>query len=99
MDDSVDFAVRKKEKLKEPQDFNVVMLNDNYTPMDFVVELLMLVFHKNAETAERIMMDVHKKGRGAAGTYALDIAQTKIVQVHALAEQNGFPLRCVLEPA
>jgi ATP-dependent Clp protease adaptor protein ClpS len=98
MEDSVDFAVRKKEKLKEPQDFNVVLLNDNYTPMDFVVELLMLVFHKDEKAAERIMMDVHKTGRGSAGIYALDIAQTKMVQVHALAEQNGFPLRCVLEP-
>jgi ATP-dependent Clp protease adaptor protein ClpS len=95
----LDFAVKRAEKLKGPEDFNVVILNDNYTSMDFVVDVLVLVFHKNENEAERIMMDVHRKGRGVVGTYTLDIALTKTAQVHSLAEQNNFPLRCVLEPS
>jgi ATP-dependent Clp protease adaptor protein ClpS len=96
---SVDFAVNKAEKLKKPEDINVVLLNDTYTSMDFVVDILVLIFHKNEAEAERIMMDVHRKGRGVAGAYSPDIARTKVSQVHSLAEQNGFPLRCVLEPS
>ncbi|MDR0409240.1 MAG: ATP-dependent Clp protease adaptor ClpS [Spirochaetaceae bacterium] len=95
---SVNFAVKRTEKLKEPEDMNVVLLNDNYTSMDFVVDILVLIFHKNETEAERIMMDIHRKGRGIAGTYTSDIARTKAAQVHSLAEQNDFPLRCVLEP-
>ncbi|MDR2658842.1 MAG: ATP-dependent Clp protease adaptor ClpS [Spirochaetaceae bacterium] len=96
---SVHFAVKKTEKLKKPEDVKIVLLNDNYTTMDFVVDVLVLIFHKNETEAERIMMDVHRKGRGVVGTYTHDIALTKASQVHTLAEQNGFPLRCVLEPA
>jgi ATP-dependent Clp protease adaptor protein ClpS len=93
-----DFAVKKKEKIKEPQDFKVVMLNDDFTSMDFVVDILVLVFHKNEGEANRIMLDIHNKGRGIAGIYALDIAETKVNQVTALAEQNDFPLQCIIEP-
>ncbi|MDR2343401.1 MAG: ATP-dependent Clp protease adaptor ClpS [Spirochaetaceae bacterium] len=96
---ALDFSVKRAEKLKEPEDFNVVLLNDNYTSMDFVVDVLVLIFHKDETEANRIMMDVHRKGRGLVGTYALDIALTKSAQVHSLAEQNNFPLRCVLEPS
>ncbi|MDR0383686.1 MAG: ATP-dependent Clp protease adaptor ClpS [Spirochaetaceae bacterium] len=99
MGTSVDFAVKNTEKLKEPSDFKVVLLNDNYTSMDFVIDVLVLIFNKNEAEAERIMMDVHRKGRGVVGSYALDIARTKAEQVHALAVQNEFPLRCVIEPA
>jgi ATP-dependent Clp protease adaptor protein ClpS len=98
MGTSVDFTVKKAEKLKEPEDINVVFLNDNYTSMDFVIDILVMIFHKNESEAERIMMEVHRKGRGIAGTYSPDIARTKVLQVHSLAEQNNFPLRCVLEP-
>jgi ATP-dependent Clp protease adaptor protein ClpS len=99
MGTGLDFAVKKAEKLKEPENFNVVLLNDNYTSMDFVVDVLVLIFHKDEKEAEHIMMDVHRKGRGVVGTYTLDIALTKTDQVHELAERNNFPLRCVLEPS
>jgi ATP-dependent Clp protease adaptor protein ClpS len=98
MGSAVDFAVRKTEKLKEPEDFKVVLLNDNYTSMDFVVDVLVLIFHKSESEAERIMLDVHRAGRGIVGTYSLDIARTKAEQVHSLAKMNNFPLRCVVEP-
>ena len=93
------FAVRKAAKLKEPEEFRVILLNDHYTTMDFVVEILMLVFHKNEEDAHRIMLDVHRKGRGVVGVYPWDIAQTKAAQVHTLARQHEFPLRCIVEKA
>jgi ATP-dependent Clp protease adaptor protein ClpS len=88
-----------KEKLKEPEEYRVILLNDNYTSMDFVVEVLMVIFHKNPLDANKIMMDVHKKGKGIVGQYPWDIAATKTEQVHAEARKNDFPLRCIVEPA
>jgi ATP-dependent Clp protease adaptor protein ClpS len=88
-----------KEKLKEPDEFMVILLNDNYTSMDFVVEVLMIIFHKDPLDANKIMMDVHKKGKGIVGQYPWDIAATKMEQVHAAARKNDFPLRCIVEPA
>jgi ATP-dependent Clp protease adaptor protein ClpS len=90
-------AAKKIEKLKEPNDYRVILLNDNYTTMDFVVEVLMIVFHKGELDANRIMLDVHKKGKGVVGQYPFDIARTKAEQVHALARQQDFPLKCVIE--
>lgn len=86
-----------KPKIKEPDDYRVILLNDDYTTMDFVVEVLMVIFHKKHEDAERIMMDVHKKGKGIVGLYSFDIAVTKADQVHAAARENEFPLRCIVE--
>ncbi|MDR0662716.1 MAG: ATP-dependent Clp protease adaptor ClpS [Spirochaetaceae bacterium] len=94
----VHFASKKAEKLKEPGAFNVVLLNDNYTTMDFVVDILIGIFNKSSIEAERIMMNIHRKGRGVAGAYSFDIARTKAAQVHALAGQYDFPLRCEVEP-
>ena len=90
---------RDEEELKEPRDYTVVLLNDNYTTTEFVVEILKLVFHKNHEEAKRIMLNVHNKGRGVVGTYTWDIANTKANQVHEIAKQNEFPLKCVIEEA
>jgi len=87
------------EKVKEPEQFKVILLNDHYTTMDFVVEVLMIIFHKGIEDANKIMLDVHKKGRGIVGVYPWDIAVTKAEQVHAAARANEFPLKCVVEPA
>jgi ATP-dependent Clp protease adaptor protein ClpS len=92
------FAVKKATAFKEPEEFQVILLNDDYTTMDFVVEILTLVFHKDALEANRIMLDVHQKGRGVVGQYPLDIAKTKVQQVHTLARQHEFPLRCIVEP-
>jgi len=92
-------ASKKDEKLKEPEEFKVILLNDHYTTMEFVVEVLMVIFHKNIIDANRIMLDVHKKGKGVVGVYPWDIAATKTEQVHIAARANEFPLRCVVEPA
>jgi len=92
-------ASKKKEKLKEPEEFKVILLNDHYTTMEFVVEILMVIFHKNIIDANMIMLDVHRKGRGVVGVYTWDIAATKTEQVHNAARANEFPLRCIVEPA
>ena len=89
---------RNTEKLKEPGEFCVILLNDDFTTMDFVVEVLMVIFRKSIEDASKIMLDVHKKGKGLVGMYPWDIAVTKAEQVHAAAKQNQFPLRCIVEP-
>jgi ATP-dependent Clp protease adaptor protein ClpS len=98
METTVHRASKKAVKLKEPGDFKVILLNDNYTTMDFVVDALILIFNKDRAEAERIMINVHRKGRGVAGAYPFDIARTKAAQVHALAKQYNFPLRCEIEP-
>jgi len=90
---------KSKEKFKEPEQFRVILLNDDYTTMDFVVDVLMEIFHKSIEDANKIMLDVHKKGKGIVGVYTWDIAVTKTEQVRAAAEANEFPLMCIMEPA
>jgi len=87
------------EKFKEPDEYRVILLNDDYTTMDFVVMVLVEIFRKNLEDANRIMLDVHKKGKGIVGQYPWDIAVTKTEQVHAMARENEFPLKCIVEPA
>ena len=91
--------VREDEKTQEPEEFRVILLNDDYTTMEFVVAVIMTVFHKGLAEATRIMLDVHKKGRGAVGVYPFDIAATKVDQVHKLAQDNGYPLKCTMEKA
>ena len=84
-------------KLREPEMYRVILLNDHYTTMDFVVEIIRTIFHKSAGEATKIMMDIHKKGQGTVGTYPLDIASTKVWQVQEKAREKDFPLECVLE--
>jgi ATP-dependent Clp protease adaptor protein ClpS len=91
------FSVKRREKLKEPEMYRVVLINDDYTTMDFVVNILELVFHKSQTEAEAIMLDVHNKGRAVVGIYTEDIARTKASQVHTLAAANQFPLVCEVE--
>ena len=90
---------RTKPTLKKPPMFKVIILNDDYTPMEFVVHVLENFFSMDRAKATRIMMDVHKKGRGIVGMYTLDIAQTKAAQVHHLAREQEFPLKCTVEKA
>ena len=90
-------ADKSREKLKEPDEFCVILLNDHYTTMEFVVEILMVIFHKNSEDANRIMLDVHRKGKGVVGVYSWDVAATKVMQVHSAAREREFPLRCIVE--
>jgi len=80
-----------------PRMYRVLLHNDHYTTMDFVVEVLMSVFHKPAAEATKIMLDVHKKGWGVCGIYSYDIASTKIARVHCMSRQREFPLRCSME--
>jgi ATP-dependent Clp protease adaptor protein ClpS len=82
---------------KEPDEYRVILLNDDFTTMEFVVSVLMTIFHKNLPEATKIMIDVHRKGKGIVGEYSYDIAATKISQVHLLAKQMGFPLKCIME--
>lgn len=85
------------EKYDEPKQYKVILLNDHYTTMEFVVLVLMQIFHKNQVDATQIMLDVHKKGQGLCGIYTYDIAVTKVAQVAHLAKQNNFPLKCIYE--
>jgi ATP-dependent Clp protease adaptor protein ClpS len=85
--------------LQEPKMYRVILHNDHYTTMDFVVEVLMIVFHKVAAEATKIMLDVHKKGAGVCGVYTYDIASTKVSVVHNMAKRREFPLKCSLEEA
>ncbi|MCL2066800.1 MAG: ATP-dependent Clp protease adaptor ClpS [Treponema sp.] len=87
-----------KERLKEPDEFRVILLNDHYTTMEFVVDILVVIFHKTPDDANRIMLDVHRKGKGVVGVYTWDIAATKVQQVHLAAREHQFPLRCIVEP-
>jgi ATP-dependent Clp protease adaptor protein ClpS len=86
-------------KTKRPELFKVVLLNDDYTTMEFVVHVLESVFNKPGPEAYRIMMQVHIQGKGVCGTYTYEIAETKVDTVHALAQENGFPLRATIEEA
>ena len=86
-------------ELSEPPMYRVVLLNDDYTPMDFVVMVLMRIFHKDQAAAESIMMNVHKQGRGECGIYTYEVAETKVQTVKAVAQSNKYPLRCVMEEA
>ncbi|GMU94276.1 MAG: hypothetical protein AMXMBFR4_33340 [Candidatus Hydrogenedentota bacterium] len=88
-----------REELRKPPMFRVLMHNDDYTPMDFVVAVLNAVFSKPMEEATRIMLNIHHNGIGVCGVYTQEIAETKIDQVHDLAQANEFPLRCSMEPA
>lgn len=83
-----------REKLKEPDMWDVILHNDDYTTKGFVVEVLRRVFRKNAAEATAIMMKVHRHGRGVVGTYTYDIAHSKASKVHQLAKQHEYPLRC-----
>lgn len=88
-----------EKKYKKPPMYNVVLLNDDYTPMDFVVEVLCKFFNMNSEKATDIMLDIHYKGKGRCGTYTAEVAETKVSQVSHYALENQHPLRCDMEKA
>jgi len=90
---------RQTEKTKPPKMYQVVMLNDDYTPMEFVVVVIQEFFNKDRETATQIMLKIHLDGKGVCGVYSRDVAATKVEQVQEAARQAGHPLQCVFEPA
>ncbi len=90
---------REETVLKPPPMYKVVLLNDDFTPMDFVIFILQEYFHKDTETATRIMLKVHHEGKGVCGIFPRDIASTKVKQVIRHARQEGHPLQCTMEEA
>ena len=97
-DDEFGYAVEEaRPKLKKPPLYRVVLLNDDYTPMEFVVQILQSIFGMDRSTATRIMLEVHTKGKGVCGVYTFEIAETKVAQVVGLAEQHQHPLLCTME--
>ena len=91
-------AEKKLQRTKPPHMYQVVMLNDDYTPMEFVVVVIQEFFHKDRETATQIMLKIHLDGKGICGVYPRDIANTKVEQVQEAARQAGHPLQCLSEP-
>jgi len=88
---------KTEDQTKQPPMYRVLLHNDDYTTMEFVVEVLMYVFNKSPDSAAKIMMNVHRKGVGVCGVYSHEIAETKVDTVHDLARENGYPLRCSME--
>jgi ATP-dependent Clp protease adaptor protein ClpS len=89
---------RTKQETKKPELYKVLLLNDDYTTMDFVIEILETVFHKQPAEAFRIMMMVHTQGKGLCGVYPFEVAETKVAAVVDRAREHGFPLRAAMEP-
>lgn len=84
-------------KVKEPKKYKVILLNDDYSTMDFVIEVLTNVFRKSVDEATQIMLNIHNKGREVCGVYTNEIASTKVAQVKTLAREKGFPLKAIME--
>lgn len=95
--DDILIEKKTKKKLEKPSLYKVIMLNDDYTPMDFVVYLLKNFFNKNHNDASKIMLEVHNKGAGVCGIFSYQIAETKMLKVINISRNNGFPLLCTLE--
>ncbi|MEP1229958.1 MAG: ATP-dependent Clp protease adapter ClpS [Litorimonas sp.] len=92
-------ATKSRPKTKKPSMYRVILMNDDYTPMEFVVEVLMGIFKKTSEEAYAIMLNVHQKGVGTCGIYTFEIAETKVAQVMDAAKRSQHPLQCTLEKA
>ncbi|RMF82266.1 MAG: ATP-dependent Clp protease adapter ClpS [Nitrospirae bacterium] len=90
---------RERTRLRPPPMYKVLLHNDDYTTMEFVVEVLMHVFHMDGARAYQVMMQVHREGIGVAGVYTREVAETKVAQVTAHARREGHPLKCTMEPA
>lgn len=95
LEEEVDSEIR--DDVREPPMYRVLLHNDDYTTMDFVVEIIMLVFNKSPEEAVNIMLNVHRKGMGLCGVYTYEVSETKVETVHAIAREQGFPLKCTME--
>lgn len=94
---NIEEELETKLALDEPKQYKVLLHNDDYTSMEFVVEVLMHVFHKSLPDSERIMLEIHEAGKGVCGIFTYQIAETKVHQVKTLAKSNGFPLLATME--
>ncbi len=95
-----DFSVAVEDvrpEVKEPPKFKVILLNDDFTPMDFVIDVLQIFFNMDHENATRVMLHVHTKGKGVCGVFTRDIAETKVAQVNRYAREHQHPLLCTME--
>lgn len=92
-------VTKTRPKTKKPSLYKVLLLNDDYTTMEFVVALLIHVFHHDEGSAQAIMLHIHQNGVGVAGVYTYEVAETKVAMVMELAEKAEFPLQCTMEPA
>ncbi|HEY9792521.1 MAG TPA: ATP-dependent Clp protease adapter ClpS [Candidatus Obscuribacterales bacterium] len=92
-----DVIVKSRPKTQKPSMYKVLLLNDDYTPMVFVVDILKSIFNKGHDEAVRIMLDVHHKGVGIGGTYTYEVAETKVMQVMDVAREHEHPLQCTCE--
>ncbi|MFK7871710.1 MAG: ATP-dependent Clp protease adaptor ClpS [Oligoflexales bacterium] len=97
MADQTAVLTHHRTDLQEPNMYQVLIHNDDYTPMDFVVDLLQRIFRKDEAAAHKIMMAIHQQGIGVGGTYVRDIAETKVAQAHSMAKGQEYPLRCSLK--
>lgn len=93
-----DVAVKERTRTSEPKLYKVILLNDDYTTMDFVVQVLRFIFHLSIVEAEKVMLSVHHHGSGVAGVYPKEVAETKVLAVHQFARQNEYPLKCLMQP-
>ena len=96
-EDHFDTELLDEQDVKEPRKYKVLLHNDDYTTMDFVVEILVRVFRKNEAQATSIMLSVHSQGYGVCGVFTAEVAETKVDLVHRLAKSAGFPLKCSME--
>ena len=94
---SSETLTKTRQKLEKPKLYKVILLNDDYTPMEYVVRLIKMVFSRNEEVAVNIMLMVHKKGSGICGIYTKEIAETKVFTVQKMAKKDQHPLKCIME--
>ena len=92
-----EFELKDATLVSYPKKYKVFLLNDDYTAMEFVVEILTTLFHKSADEAEKIMLEIHKKDRGLCGIFTHEIAETKVMQVFKKAKKSGYPLKATME--
>ncbi|AYE33195.1 ATP-dependent Clp protease adaptor ClpS [Clostridium septicum] len=97
METNIGIKEKSKVKIKKPKNFKVIMHNDDFTTMEFVVAILMDIFNKDINEANKVMLDVHKSGRGIAGIYPYDIALSKVSKAMSLAREEGFPFNLTVE--
>ena len=97
MSNEIEIELNDEIDLQEPKKYKVFLLNDDFSTMDFVIEVLIKVFRKSADEASTIMLNIHNKGREICGSYSHEIASTKVAQVKSMAREKGFPLKAVME--
>ncbi|MDX4011549.1 ATP-dependent Clp protease adaptor ClpS [Aliarcobacter skirrowii] len=97
MSNEIEIELNEDLEVEEPKKYNVFLLNDDYSTMDFVIDVLVKVFRKTNSEAETIMLNIHNNGKGLCGVYSFEIATTKVAQVKTMAREKGFPLKAVME--